>query len=113
MGGGTRVGCLQSIVLRVRGNAEVSGMADLKSLKGVAEKDKRLIADAEALVGPEPETMGFVKNLFWGNIREKLLFPYPRPSDDENAKCEKILAALDAYLTNEHPSVQIDQEQEI
>jgi acyl-CoA dehydrogenase family member 9 len=88
-------------------------MADLKSLKGVAEKDRKLIADAEALVGPEPETMGFVKNLFWGNIREKLLFPYPRPSDDENAKCEKILAALDAYLTNEHPSVQIDQEQEI
>ena len=36
-----------------------------------------MIEDAEALLGPEPSTMGFVKNLFWGNIREELVFPYP------------------------------------
>ena len=61
-------------------------MADLKTLKGVADKDKRMIADAEALVGPEPSTMGFVKNLFWGNLREELVFPYPQVDADENAR---------------------------
>jgi alkylation response protein AidB-like acyl-CoA dehydrogenase len=88
-------------------------MADLKTLKGVSQKDQKLIADAEALIGPEPHTMGFVKNLFWGNLRQELLFPYPAESADERARCDKILADLDAYLTNEHPSIQIDQDQEI
>ena len=35
-------------------------MADLKTLKGVGEKDRKLIEDAEALIGPEPTSMGFV-----------------------------------------------------
>src|SRR6266550_1543610 len=91
----------------------VRDMADLKTLKGVADKDKRMIADAEALVGPEPSTMGFVKNLFWGNLREELVFPYPQVDADENARCEKILRDLDEYMSREHPSIQIDQEQEI
>ena len=30
-------------------------MADLKNLKGVSERDKQMIADAEQLLGPEPE----------------------------------------------------------
>jgi alkylation response protein AidB-like acyl-CoA dehydrogenase len=93
--------------------AEASTMADLKTLKGVAEKDRKMIADAEALIGPEPHTMGFVKNLFWGNVREELLFPYPETDVDENARCEKILHDLNEYLSNEHPATQIDQEQEI
>ena len=39
-------------------------MADLKQLKGVSEKDRRMIEEAEALLGPEPSKMGFIKNLF-------------------------------------------------
>ena len=50
-------------------------MADLKNLKGVSDKDRKMIADAEALLGPEPSTMGFVKNLFWGNLRREACFP--------------------------------------
>ncbi|HEY7088577.1 MAG TPA: acyl-CoA dehydrogenase family protein, partial [Tepidisphaeraceae bacterium] len=88
-------------------------MADLKNLKGVSQQDKNLIEQAEALVGPEPKSMGFVKNLFWGRLREELVFPYPKQSDDENRRCEELLARLDDYLRNEHPSVQIDQQQEI
>ena len=52
-------------------------MADLKTLKGVDEKDRKLIEETESLLGPEPTSMGFVKNLFWGNVREELVFPYP------------------------------------
>lgn len=88
-------------------------MADLKTLKGVAAKDRRMIEDAEALLGPEPSTMGFVKNLFWGNLREELLFPYPPCDPEETARCDALLAALDHYLETEHPAIQIDQQQEI
>ena len=88
-------------------------MADLKSLKGIAEKDRRMIEDAETLLGPEPSAMGFVKNLFWGHLREDLVFPYPQQDPAERARCDELLARLDAYLQNEHPSVRIDQEQEI
>lgn len=88
-------------------------MADLKSLKGVSEQDRKLIEDAEILLGPEPSSMGFVKNLFWGRIRSELVFPYPQQSSDEQQRCEELLARLDHYLRTEHPAVQIDQEQEI
>src|SRR3954471_5416879 len=87
-------------------------MADLKSMK-MSDKDRRLIEDAEALLGPEPSSMGFVKNLFWGNLRQELVFPYPQVSTEEQATCDKLLADLDKYLRDEHPAVQIDQEQHI
>jgi alkylation response protein AidB-like acyl-CoA dehydrogenase len=88
-------------------------MADLKSLKGVSAQDRKLIEDAEILLGPEPDSMGFVKNLFWGRVRNELVFPYPQSSPDEKQRCDDLLARLDHYLRSEHPAVQIDQEQEI
>jgi alkylation response protein AidB-like acyl-CoA dehydrogenase len=88
-------------------------MPDLKSLKGVSEQDRQMIADAEALLGPEPSKMGWVKNLFWGRAREELIFPYPTVSDEEKARCDALLEKLDHYLRNEHPSVEIDQNEEI
>ena len=88
-------------------------MADLKNLKGVSERDRNMIADAEALLGPEPSTMGFVKNLFWGRVRDELVFPYPQQSQEETDRCEQLLARLDTYLKTEHPAVEIDQNQEI
>ncbi|MCC7387657.1 MAG: acyl-CoA dehydrogenase family protein [Phycisphaerales bacterium] len=88
-------------------------MADLKSMKGVSEKDRKLIAEAEALLGPEPDSMGFVKNLFWGRFQQNMVLPYPQVPAEEVARCDQLLAELDAYLRNEHPAIQIDQEQEI
>ncbi|HSI32424.1 MAG TPA: acyl-CoA dehydrogenase family protein [Tepidisphaeraceae bacterium] len=88
-------------------------MADLSSLKGVSESDRRMIADAEAMLGPEPSAMGFAKNLFWGRLRSELLFPYPSADPDETARCDALLAKLDEYLQNEHPAIQVDQEQRI
>jgi len=87
-------------------------MADLKTMKGVSEKDRKLIEDAEALLGPEPEKMGVIKNFFWGLMREDLLFPYPQQDPEEMARCDQLLAELEDYLRNEHPAIQIDQEQE-
>jgi len=88
-------------------------MANIKDLKGVSDKDKAMIAEAEAMFGPEPGDMGFIKNLFWGRIREELVFPYPEDSPELKQKADAILEKLEVYLKNEHPSVEIDQEQYI
>ena len=86
-------------------------MSLLNTLKGVSARDQKMIAEAETMMGPEPDEMGFIKNLFWGRVREDLVFPYPQVSAAEKAKADALLAELEAYLDDEHPSVQIDQDQ--
>ena len=71
-----------------------------KDLKNISEKDRKQIEQAQEMLGPDPKTMGFVKNIFWGNFRQDLVFPYPTQTADENARCEKLLAELDVYLRN-------------
>ncbi len=88
-------------------------MADLKSLKGISEADRKLIAEAEEWLGAEPATMGPVKNFFWGRIKEEFYFPYPQTDAREQAECDQLLARLDEYLRTEHPAIEIDQNQEI
>lgn len=88
-------------------------MADLKQMKGISEADRKLLEQAEEWLGAEPTNMGPVKNLFWGNVKESAYFPYPQQEAREQAECDQLLARLDDYLRTEHPSVAIDQEQEI
>ena len=88
-------------------------MSVLSSMKGIAARDQKMIQETETMFGPEPEEMGFIKNLFWGRVREDLVFPYPTVSADEKAKTDALLEELNAYLDTEHPSIQIDQEQVI
>jgi alkylation response protein AidB-like acyl-CoA dehydrogenase len=71
-----------------------------RELKNVSEKDRKQIEQAQEMLGPDPETMGFIKNLFWGNVREV-------------ARCDQLLAALDEYLRNEHPHMEIDRTEQI
>ncbi len=87
--------------------------ADLKKMKGISERDAKMLADAEVLLGPDPTEMGWIQNMFWGHVREELIFPYPKSDAEETARCDQLLAALDDYFKNEHPAVLIDQEQEI
>ena len=84
-----------------------------RELKNISEKDRKQIEKASEMLGPDPERMGFVKNYFWGNFREELVFPYPKVGAEEIARCDQLLAELDEYFRKEHPSIQIDQEQEI
>jgi alkylation response protein AidB-like acyl-CoA dehydrogenase len=85
----------------------------VSDLKNISEKDRKQIEKAREMLGPDPERMGFVKNYFWGNFREELVFPYPEVSPEEIARCDQLWAELDEYFRKEHPSIQIDQEQEI
>lgn len=82
-------------------------------LKNVSEQDRKMIADVEIMMGPEPTTMGFAKNMFWGRFRNDLVFPYPVESQAERAKCDELLEKLEVYLQTEHPSIEIDQKQYI
>lgn len=86
-------------------------MSILSSMKGVSARDQQMIQETETMFGPEPEEMGFIKNLFWGRIREEVVFPYPEVSPAEKAKTDALLAELNDYLDHEHPAIQIDQEQ--
>jgi alkylation response protein AidB-like acyl-CoA dehydrogenase len=82
-------------------------------LKNVSKKDIDQIKKAQEMLGPEPETKGFIKNIYWGNLREEMIFPYPEESTKERERCDKLLEVLDTYFKNEHPTVEIDQNQEI
>jgi acyl-CoA dehydrogenase family protein 9 len=82
-------------------------------LKNVSAKDRKQIEQAQEMLGPDPETMGFIKNIFWGNFREELILPFPEPTAEETARCDQLLAALDEYLRNEHPHFEIDSKQYI
>lgn len=84
-----------------------------KNLKNISEKDRKQIEQAQEMLGPDPSSMGFLKNVFWGNFREELVFPYPTTSPEESARCDQLLARLDEYLRTEHPALEIDQKQEI
>ena len=84
-----------------------------KDLKNVSALDRKQIEQAQEMLGPDPSTMGVVKNYFWGNFKEESIFPYPTTLAEETARCDQLLAALDEYLRNEHPSIEIDQKQEI
>ena len=85
----------------------------LSDVKGVSEEDRKMIQNIESMMGPEPKDMGFMKNAFWGRLREELIFPYPREGDEEREKCDVLLEELEEYLEHEHPRVEIDQEQYI
>lgn len=85
----------------------------LGRLKGLSKADRQQIEATQEMLGPEPETMGFVKNLFWGHFREELVFPFPQVNPEETTRCDQLLAKLDQYLENEHPAIAIDQEQKI
>ena len=69
-----------------------------KDLKNVSALDRKQIEQAQEMLGPDPSTMGVVKNYFWGNFKEESIFPYPTSLAEETARCDQLLAALDDYL---------------
>jgi len=83
------------------------------NLKNISAQDQKMILEIDKMIGPEPDEMGFAKNLFWGRFQDEAMFPYPIQSVEESARCDTLLVELEAYLKNEHPSVQIDQDEQI
>ncbi|GMQ80860.1 MAG: acyl-CoA dehydrogenase family protein [Rhodothermia bacterium] len=84
---------------------------DSLNLKNISAQDQKMILEIDKMIGPEPDEMGFAKNLFWGRFQDEAIFPYPVESEEERTRCDALLAELEAYLKNEHPSVEIDQDE--
>jgi alkylation response protein AidB-like acyl-CoA dehydrogenase len=84
-----------------------------KELKKVSKKDREYIQSGLDMLGPDPSTLGHMKNIFFGNINQSLVFPYPSTDPEEVVRCDEMIERLDHYLRNEHPTIQIDQKQEI
>ncbi|MCH8122429.1 MAG: acyl-CoA dehydrogenase family protein [Bacteroidetes bacterium] len=81
------------------------------NLKNISAKDQKMILEIDKMIGPEPDEMGFAKNLFWGRFQGKAVFPYPEESEEEKNRCNTLLAELEPYMKMEHPSVAIDQDE--
>ncbi len=79
----------------------------------LSDRDKKQIREAEEMLGPDPSTLGSVKNYCWGRVREDLLFPYPQRDAEEVARFDAMYADLDKYMREEHPTTTIDQEETI
>jgi len=84
----------------------------LTDLEGISKRDKKLLEDADSMLGPEPDKLGFIKDMFWGRISHNN-FPHPYTIPEETAKCNAVLKKLNVYLKEEHPAMQIDREEEI
>ena len=50
---------------------------DLSKLKGISEKDRKQIEEAQEMLGPDSDPSGPVKILLWANFRDGLVFPFP------------------------------------
>ena len=84
-----------------------------KNLRGISDCDREMIESAEKVVGSDSAQLGVINQFFWGRLAEEKLFPYPQVDSQDQRDCDRLLVQLDDYLRNEHPSAQIDEEQEI
>ena len=50
-------------------------------------------SQAEIEGKPEGEVSSFAKSLFMGEIHEEMVFPYPKPKAEEQAKVKSLIAA--------------------
>src|SRR5512146_203088 len=75
--------------VEVRSAKEMCAMVRLSSVKGIAQRDQRMIEAFEGLFAAEPPVLGCVKSLFWGRVRDDLLLPYPAVNDDEARRCDE------------------------
>jgi hypothetical protein len=62
-----------------------------RELQKLSEKDRKQIQQAQEMLGPDPDSMGLVKNYFWGRFRKDLLLPHPEPSAEETARFRDYL----------------------
>lgn len=75
----------------------------------LAEQQKQ----AEELLGPAPEKLGFAKALFFGQFNAPLLFPYPELSDAEKTTVPSLLDEVRRGAEQAIDPVAIDRDAEI
>jgi alkylation response protein AidB-like acyl-CoA dehydrogenase len=86
-------------------------MSDDVRREGPSEAESREVA--EAAREAEWTAPSFVRELFLGNFRLDLIFPYPEPGPEDAAKTEAYLAKLGAFLQDEVDPDEIDRTGEL
>jgi alkylation response protein AidB-like acyl-CoA dehydrogenase len=59
------------------------------------------------------DTQSLTRGFFAGSIDDSILFPYPRLSDDENARVSAFLAEVMGYLERELDRERVDEEEAV
>lgn len=78
----------------------------------LAQRDEQ-IRQAEELLGSLPQRTGVAKGLFEGRFVADWVFPYPRLSDDQEARVAASVAALEKFCDDHLDPVRIDREADI
>lgn len=68
---------------------------------------------AEELLFSGPQTLGFVKSLFFGNFQSKLLFPYPVLSPEQQAESDRAVAEVRRFCQESIDAAAIDRDARI
>jgi acyl-CoA dehydrogenase family protein 9 len=68
---------------------------------------------AEELLFSGPQTLGFVKSLFFGQFQSKLLFPYPVLPADQQAESDRAVEAVRRFCHESIDAATIDRNAEI
>ena len=89
-------------------------MAELKDLKGIAEKDRKMIEDAEALLGPEPLAHGVREEPLLGALPRRPRLPLPASRTPKKTPAATSCSPASTLISKTNtPPFEIDQEQEI
>src|SRR5579871_1934960 len=76
----------------------------------IAQQQKQ----AEEILGPQGEKLGFAKALFFGQFNGSLLFPYPELRAEDKPALEQMLAGLrEAFEKNFIDPAAIDRNSDI
>ena len=74
----------------------------------VTEQDARKVA--EAAREDEWSKPSFAKELFLGHFRLDLIFPHPRPAEDDRRRGEAFLGTLERFLSEHVDPLQIERD---
>jgi acyl-CoA dehydrogenase family member 9 len=77
--------------------------------KQIDEQKKQV----EELLGPELNTLGFAKSLFFGVVRGDVLFPYPTLPPDQRHAADEAAARVKAFADAHIDHMQIDRDARI
>lgn len=94
-----------------RSYLETMSMNDEHRRSGPSEAESREVA--EAAREADWTSPSFVRELFLGNLRLDLIHPYPRQTDEDAARTQAYLAALEVFLRERVDPDEIDRTGEL
>ncbi|HTI49665.1 MAG TPA: acyl-CoA dehydrogenase family protein [Planctomycetaceae bacterium] len=79
----------------------------------VEELQQRQLRQAEELFFSGPQATDFARDLFFGRFLQEAIFPYPRPSHEEQAEGDAAVAEAGQYIHTAIDPAKVDREADI